>query len=243
MMERQRNYIYPDKESLVGAFLCEVQKFLERVGEAGKPVNIAISGGSTPLALFEILADRTRSEDWSLVHIFWVDERCVPPEHPESNYGNASRALFEVLEIHNGQIHRVMGENDPAKETLRYANLLKKRLPSDRGFPVFDWIWLGLGSDGHTASIFPHQIELWNAESSCVLASHPDSGQKRISLSGGVINAAKRVSFLATGEEKSLVIKRILMKEENYLDYPAFYVNPGSDYLEWYLDQEAANLL
>jgi 6-phosphogluconolactonase len=243
MMERQRNYIYPDKDSMVGAFLCEVQRFLEEVAEAGKPVNIAVSGGSTPLALFKMLAEQTRSEDWSRVHIYWVDERCVPPGHPESNYGNASRSLLTPLELHNGQIHRIMGEEDPAREADRYANLLKHRLPGDGGFPVFDWLWLGLGSDGHTASIFPHQIELWNAESNCVIATHPESGQKRISLSGGVINAARRVSFLATGQEKALIIKNILMKEGDYLEYPAFYVNPGSDHLEWYLDQEAANLL
>lgn len=243
MMERQRNYIYPDKESMLGAFLCEVQRFLEKVAEAGKQVNIAISGGSTPLHLFKMLADQTQTEDWSRVHIFWVDERCVPPEHPESNFGNASKTLFEPLKLRNGQIHRVMGEKDPAEEVNRYAKLLNRELSSEGGFPVFDWLWLGLGSDGHTASIFPHQIELWNSESPCVLATHPESGQKRISLSGGVINAAKRVSFLATGKEKSTVIKQILMKEGNYLDYPAFYVNPGSDYLDWYLDQEAANLL
>jgi len=243
MIQRQRNYIYPDRESLAGAFLCEVQRFLEEVADAGKTANIAVSGGSTPLALFRMLADLTQSEEWSKVHIYWVDERCVPPEHPESNYGNALQTLIDPLELPGSQIHRILGEDDPEKEARRYAGLLNKNLPGAESFPIFDWIWLGLGSDGHTASIFPHQIELWNAEGNCVVATHPESGQKRISLSGGVINAARRVSFLATGKEKSAVIKHILMKEGNYMDYPAFYVNPATDYLEWYLDQEAANLL
>lgn len=228
---------------MVGAFLCEVQRFQKRNGDTGKAVHIALSGGSTPLALFAQLANLSDKEDWSQVHFYWVDERCVPSEYAESNYGNAMRTLLSPLGIPGEQIHQIMGEADPFNEAKRYSNLLSQNLPLERGFPVFDWIWLGMGSDGHTASIFPNQIELWNAEKSCVVATHPESGQKRISLSGSVINAAKRVSFLATGQEKARIIKEILMKEGNYMDYPAFYVNPASDHLEWYLDQEAANLL
>jgi 6-phosphogluconolactonase len=136
-----------------------------------------------------------------------------------------------------------MGEEEPEGEAERYGGLLRDLLPVEYGLPVFDWIWLGVGEDGHTASIFPDQIELWKAESTCVVGIHPETGQRRISLSGDVINAARRVSFIVAGARKSPVINDIVMKEGRYLDYPAFYVNPGSGNLEWFLDKDATNWL
>lgn len=242
-MHRQRNYIYPDKETLVAAFICEIQHFLGEVSKAGKPVHIALSGGSSPMAIFEQLAMVSQAEEWKGVHLYWGDERCVPPEHPESNYGAAFKAMIEPLGLKRDQVHQILGEEDPEHEAERYAKLLMAQLPVKDGFPVFDWVWLGLGADGHTASIFPQQIDLWKSEEACVVATHPLSGQKRVSLSGGVINAAKRVSFIATGSEKAPVIKEILMKEGMYMDYPAFYVDPVSAHLEWYLDMDATKLL
>lgn len=242
-MQRQRNYIYPDKDSLVAAFVCEFQRFLGEVSEAGKEVHIALSGGSTPLAIFRKLAEETLEENWAGVNLYWGDERCVSPGHPESNYGAAHQAMLEPLDLFPGQIHRIMGEEDPEQEALRYGKLLMDQLPVEDGFPVFDWIWLGLGSDGHTASIFPEQIALWKSDEPCTLATHPKTGQRRVSITGGVINAARRVTFIATGSEKATVVQEILMKEGNYMDYPAFYVNPDSDYLEWYLDKDATKLL
>ena len=177
------------------------------------------------------------------MHLYWGDERCVPPGHPESNYGAAHQALLEPLALHSGQIHRIMGEEDPEQEALRYGQLLMDQLPVVDGVPVFDWVWLGLGSDGHTASIFPEQITLWKSEEPCEVAIHPKTGQHRVSITGGVINAARRVTFIATGSEKAPVVQEILMKEGNCMDYPAFYVDPASDYLEWYLDMDATKLL
>ncbi len=242
-MERKRNYIYPDKDSLVAAFVCEVSRYLKEHSGGGGPLNIALSGGSTPLAIFRQLAEQTSREDWSDVHLYWGDERCVPPDHPESNYGNAREALLEPVALDQDRIHRIRGEEKPHGEAGRYGEVLLKQLPLENGFPVFDWIWLGLGADGHTASIFPHQIELWTDGSPCIASSHPVTGQPRISISGGVINVAKRVSFIVSGKEKAAVIKEIFFKEGRYMEYPAFYVNPGSGNLEWYLDQNATNLL
>lgn len=242
-MPGRRNYIYPDKQSLVAAFVCEFQLYLGEVSAAGLPVHIALSGGSTPLDLFGQLARETSSGDWEKVHLYWVDERCVPPGDPESNYGSAFQTLLEPLGLPPDQVHRIQGEADPEGEAERYGSLLMDRLPVTDGFPVFDWVWLGLGSDGHTASIFPQQIALWKSQEACVVATHPASGQKRISVTGGVINSARRVSFMATGTEKAPVIKEILMKEGKCMDYPAYYVHPVSGVLEWYLDKEATKLL
>ena len=242
-MERRRNYIYPDKDSLTAAFVCEFARTVEEYSTEGRALHIALSGGSTPLAIFRQLAEQTTLEDWSNVHLYWGDERCVPPDHPESNYGSAREALLEPLGLNKDHCHRIRGEEKAFGEAALYGNLLLKQLPIENGFPVFDWIWLGLGEDGHTASIFPHQIELWTAGSPCIVSSHPETAQPRISITGGVINAAKRVSVIASGKEKERVIRDIFFKEGRHMEYPAFYVNPASDNLEWYLDQEAAGLL
>ncbi len=242
-MERRRSYIYPDKESLTKTFVCEFLRILGQSLDEGRQLHIALSGGSTPLAIFKLLAEQTKADNWSNIHLYWGDERCVPPDDPESNYGNALRVFLDPLGLNKDQIHRIRGEENALGEAGRYGDLLMNQLDAENGFPVFDWIWLGLGEDGHTASIFPHQIELWTAGSPCIVASHPDSAQLRISITGGVINVAKRVSFIASGKEKSRIVRDIFLKEGRHIEYPAFYVNPSSDNLEWYLDQEAAGLL
>ena len=242
-MERKRNYIYPDSESLTAAFVCEFVRTMREFAEEGKQLHIALSGGSTPSNIFRQLAEETTAEDWTNVSLFWGDERCVPPDHPDSNYGNVREALLKPLSLSQERIHRIRGEDRPLGEADRYGKELIKYLPSESGFPVFDWIWLGLGADGHTASIFPHQIELWTAGSPCIVSTHPDTAQSRISISGGVINAARRVSFIVAGREKARIIKEIFHKEGRHLEYPAFYVDPVSSNLEWYLDQNAASLL
>jgi 6-phosphogluconolactonase len=240
---KKRHYIYPDVDSLVAAFICEVENFLNEVKESGKPAHIALSGGSTPLAIFKLLTQSTKTEDWEHVHFYWGDERMVPPDNKQSNFGNAWKNLIDPLRIPRDQVHRIVGEADPAEEADRYGQLLQERLPMENGLPVFDWIWLGLGEDGHTASIFPHQIDLWNAGEVCVVATHPVTGQKRVTITGSVINAARRVTMVVTGESKSQIVNEIVMKEGNYLVYPAFYINPNSGFLEWFMDQDATSWL
>jgi len=240
---RKRHYIYPDIDSLIAAFTCEVEKFLGEVEELERPAHIALSGGPTPVAVYRILAGSTRVNDWKDVHFYWGDERMVPPGDKQSNFGNAWKYLFDPLGIPREQVHRISGEENPAKEAIRYGQLLKDQLPLENGLPVFDWIWLGLGEDGHTASIFPNQLDLWNANELCVVATHPVTGQKRVTITGTVINASRRVTVLVNGKNKSPVVNAIVMKEGDYLNYPAFYINPGSGFLEWFMDQDATSWL
>ena len=126
-MERTRNYIYPDKDSLVAAFVREFQRSLKVYAEQGKPMHIALSGGSTPLAIFRQLAELTSREEWANVQLYWGDERCVPPANRESNYGNAWQSLLESLQLKPEQIHRIRGEENPAEEARRYGDLLRKQ--------------------------------------------------------------------------------------------------------------------
>ena len=240
-MHRRRHYIYPDLDTLAAAFVCDVNRFLYETGNDGKPVNIALSGGSTPLAIFRQLASVNLAEEWEHVHLYWGDERCVHSSDRESNYGKAKEFLLDPLDFPEERVHRIIGEADPDLEAERYGKLLMENLPIKNGYPVFDWIWLGLGEDGHTVSIFPDQIGMWNSKRKCVVAMHPETGQKRVTITGGVINAAKRVAFLVAGKSKSKVVNEIVMKEGAYLDYPAFYVAPQSGSVEWYLDMKATS--
>lgn len=242
-MERRRHYIYPDKDTLVGAFVCEVNNFLQMTANFERDFHIALSGGATPLTIFRQLAETSKMEEWSNIHLYWGDERCVSPDDEQSNFGNAKETLINPLKISEHQVHRIRGEDEPSLEASRYGQLLLDQLPIENRVPVFDWIWLGLGTDGHTASIFPHELELWNAGEPCVVATHPETGQKRISITGDLINAARRVSFIVTGQGKAPIVNEIVMKEGRFMEYPAFYVAPRSDKLEWFLDKDATNWL
>ncbi len=240
-MNRHHHYIYPDTDTLAAAFVCEFSKALKSSADHGKLLHVALSGGSTPLLIFKQLRETTGTEGWSHARLYWGDERCVSPADPESNYGNARKSLIDALNLPGGNIFRMRGEDDPASEAVRYGEMLMENLPVENGVPVFDWIWLGLGEDGHTASLFPGKLELWNADGPCVVADHPQTGQKRITITGNVINAAKRVSFLVSGKGKTQVVKEIIAKGDRSGEYPASLVAPASRNLEWYLDQAAAS--
>ena len=206
--------------------------------------HVALSGGSTPKVVFDLLAAEYSSKiDWKKIHFYWGDERCVPPIDEQSNYKMTVEHLFSRIAIPRENIHRILGERDPTGEAMRYANLLEIYLDRVAGVPQFDLVMLGMGDDGHTASIFPHQIALWEAKDHCVVATHPDSGQKRVSINGHVINTAKAVAFLVTGTNKAEKVDEILNKKEGFKKYPASLVQPDSGELLWFLDEEAAALL
>ena len=203
--------------------------------------HVALSGGSTPKIVFDVLAEKFAGKvDWSKVHFYWGDERCVPPTDNESNYKMTVEHLFSKIEVPKKNINRILGEKDPVNEAMRYANLLEIDLDRIEGIPQFDLVILGMGDDGHTASIFPHEIALWDSEDHCVVATYPESGQKRVSINGKVINTAKEVAFLVTGASKAEKVEAVVEKIEGSEAYPASLVNPSSGNLVWFLDEEAA---
>lgn len=208
---------------------------------SGESLHVALSGGSTPKIVFDELASRNLSKnEWQKVHLYWGDERCVPPEDSESNYKMTVEHLLSKIEIPEENIHRVLGENDPRQEAERYTEVLKDKLPMNDGLPRFDLIILGMGDDGHTASIFPHEIGLWNADQLCEVAEHPETGQKRITITGKIINHAATVAFLVTGESKAEKVGEIIDERGRYKSYPANLVHPLNGNLFWFLDEEAA---
>lgn len=230
--------IYNTKQDVAKAFCDFLEEFIEDKDE----VHIALSGGSTPKIVFDLLAQEYKNEiDWSKVNLYWGDERCVAPTEAESNYKMTVDHLLSKIDIPESNIYRILGENDPEEEALRYSALLDEKLPVASDLPQFDLVILGMGDDGHTASIFPHEIGLWDSPTNCVVAIHPESGQRRVSLTGKVINNAETVTFLVTGAGKKEKVKAIIKKEEGYEDYPASLVAPSSDNLIWFLDKEAAS--
>ena len=204
-------------------------------------VALALSGGSTPQVIFRLWAEQyLESIDWKKVHFFWGDERCVPPDDEESNFKMANDLFLSKIDIPRENIHRIRGEADPAGEARRYAAEIQDTVSIRSGFPAFDMILLGMGADGHTASIFPHQMELLNADVICGLATHPESGQQRITLTGKVINNASEVVFLVTGQGKAQKVEEIIKGKEGSRRYPAAHMEPINGELHWFTDQAAA---
>jgi 6-phosphogluconolactonase len=219
----------------------EFSKFLIEKSSNIEAFHIALSGGSTPKIVFDVLAEEfSKDVDWSTIHLYWGDERCVAPDDEESNYRMTVEHLISKVDIPAENIHRIKGENDPKLEAKRYGDLLEKELPKELGLPQFDMVILGMGDDGHTASIFPHEIKLWLSPDNCEVAIHPESGQRRVSLTGRVINNAKTVAFLVTGDSKAEKVRIIIDREEGYLKYPASHVSPKTKDLIWFLDAAAA---
>ena len=236
--------IFKSPKETVKEFSKYLAKEINNSTENNENFFIALSGGSTPQLLFKKLNKKYKDKiDWSYVHIFWGDERCVAAEDPESNYGMAKELLLSFIDIPKGNIHYINGEENPEEEAISYSEGMLDNLPIKNGLPCFDLCLLGLGDDGHTASIFPNQMELLNSNKICEVAIHPETEQRRITITGDVINNSKNVSFLVTGEAKRKIVAEIIDQGKGYLNYPASYIKPSHGKLSWYMDEEAGDLI
>ena len=208
---------------------------------------VALSGGSTPKALYSILASPGYAPrlDWSKVHFLFGDERSVPPSHPDSNFAMANEVLFTPLRIPSTQIHRMRGEDQPEMAAAEYEDTLRRLTATPPGpWPVLDLILLGMGDDGHTASLFPGTASL-NEDARWVIPSlAPQGTRSRLTLSLGVINHASVILFLVTGLNKSHVVRSVIERQPTQpVLYPAGLVKPETGRLLWYLDRTAASEL
>jgi 6-phosphogluconolactonase len=231
--------IYDSPEELAEAFARELASSFRNATEKGSVFTVALSGGSTPSALYSLLAEKyADSVNWKYIHFFWGDERCVPPDDPESNYGMAFDKFLGRIDIPPGNIHRIAGEGIPSVEALRYSGEILLNTRSFNGLPVFNHFILGMGEDGHIVSIFPSNREMFHSDKICDVAVHPVTGQKRITVTGKVINNSESVTFLVTGKSKAETVERIFMKDNGF---PASDVMPYHGRLAWLLDKEAAS--
>jgi len=236
--------IFPTPFDLAEKFAEEMVYMINESSQKGKPFTVALSGGSTPELLFSLLGENYgKSVSWKNVHLFWGDERCVPPDSDESNFGMTKRKFIDKIEIPASNIHRIKGEESPGSEAVRYSDEILAFTQKHNGLPLFNLFILGLGDDGHTASIFPGNMDLLNSEKICDIAAHPVSKQKRITITGRVINNASRVVFLVTGKKKAEIVEKIINNRAEAQIFPASYIVPAGGMLTWYVDKESASLL
>ena len=226
-----------------GAARLFVEQAALSIAERGRFL-VALNGGSTPTRLFEMLATSFRERiDWSKVHIFWGDERCVPPDDPGSSYGQARDVLLSHVPIPETNIHRVKGELGPAEASIDYALILKEFASSPLDWPRFDLVYLGMGEDGHTASLFPGSPLDVSEPTLPVTAHYQDRPANRVSLTPVVFNSAQMVAFMAAGEKKAQTLAEVLSGRYNPELYPAQRIDPKEGQLIWLVDEAAANRL
>ena len=212
---------FANPQDVANAFASRPIDLLNQSLANGATATVCLSGGSTPKLLFKTLAQNHADTDWSPLHFFWGDERCVPADSQESNYGEAARLFLNQANIPAGNINAVDTSLDPAAAAAAYQQQIEAVVEKDSaGVPRFDLMVLGMGDDGHTASIFPHQMELLASEKICDVATHPVSGQKRVTMTGQVISASREICFLITGANKADVLAQILNDQPGSEQYP-----------------------
>jgi 6-phosphogluconolactonase len=225
-------------------FVCAAAEAIEASGRFA----VALSGGSTPQGLYALLANDLCSTriDWSFVHVFWGDERCVPPSNPASNYRMARVTLLARVPVPASNVHRIRGEDEPAAAAAAYERKLRELFGTPVGEPRtsagarFDLIFLGVGADGHTASLFPGSAAVRETRRWVMAEDIADVSMSRVTLTPVVINAAAAIVFLVSGREKSAILHRVLEGPYEPDAMPAQAIAPRAGRLRWLADADAA---
>ena len=244
-MENQSNiFVFETSEQLA---LAAAERFVECAREFSGTLerfSVALAGGNTPRRVYELLATEPfkKRVEWSQVHFFFGDERCVPPDHPDSNYAMAYEALISKVPIPAKNVHRIFAEGDASENARAYENELRNHFAGVL-WPRFDFVLLGMGEDGHTASLFPKSAALKEPSRWVVPTRNEQTGQERITLTVPAFNHAHRVMFLITGKKKAQRLKEVLRPEPGSPQLPAQAIKPSDGLVEWYVDAEAASLL
>ena len=238
--------VFADEEALSRA---TAQHFVESIRSAVMArgvARVAISGGSTPKQVFALLADEKQpfraAIPWDRLRLFWVDERCVPPNHPDSNFGAARELLLSKVPLEPDDVIRIEGELDPEEAAAKYESAIRGHYRLEGAqVPIFDLVQLGMGDDGHTASLFPH-TEALNEMMRIAVANHvPQQKQSwRVTLTWPVINAAREVFFLIDGAKKADPLGRVLTGAYDPEMLPSQLIQPQNGRLLFLLDRAAA---
>lgn len=235
--------IYRDLESLsLAAAALFVESARKAIAVRGR-FSVALSGGSTPRRTYELLGAPANLErvDWSRTHVFWGDERCVPPEDPRSNARMARAAFLDRAPIPEGRIHPILCNESPEAEAERYDGLLRSFFGP--GPPRFDLVFLGLGDNGHTASLFPYDGALHEREKLAVVVRLPDQGMTRITLTLPALNHAAKIVFLVEGAAKAQMLKAALHGPRDPERIPVQLIQPLDGETIWLADEAAASKL
>ena len=232
-------------ESQAEAAAAAAEFILERLDEAlrnARRATLAVSGGSTPKLMFEAMA--RQQFEWSKLQLFFVDERPVPPGHPESNFSMADAALCQPVGLKAEQVHRIQGELEPTAAAARYADDLAESFNLREGAaPRFDVLHLGMGDDAHTASLFPGEPLILDRSGLAGSVYAPAKKSYRVSLlPKALLNAANTV-FLVTGPDKAKSLKAVLEGPRDFMAYPAQLVDRQAEQVVWFVDTAAASEL
>lgn len=232
---------FPDPNAVAQGFAEDFAELVQNKLAGQAKITVALSGGSMARNLFGVLASQYADKiDWSRIHFFWTNDNCVSAEDADSNYGVAQELFLSKAGIADGNIHYVHGDDDPDAERGRYENEIYEHVEiDDNAVPQFDLIILDIGADGHTAAIFPHQMQFMSSDRVCEVAIHPETALKNVTLTGSVLNGARKVAFLVTGADKSAVLSQILQKSGDFEQFPAARVHVADTV--FYADQAAAN--
>lgn len=233
-------HVLPDNEALSHRAASIFIELADSAIAAKNRFLVAVSGGSTPKRLFALLSTQYSDKvEWQYVDFFWVDERCVQKGDEESNFKTAYSLLLSKVPLPESNIHRIKGEDDPEQESQRYENDINNSFGRS-GLPVFDLIILGMGEDGHTASLFPGSKSIEETERLAIPVYVEKLKSRRITLTLPVINNAKQILFLVSGHSKAEVLVDILEKNHRKKMYPAGLVSPVRGCVTWLVDKEAA---
>jgi 6-phosphogluconolactonase len=241
-------YVGPDAAALARRAAQYFVELAERAAAARGQARIAISGGSTPKAAFALLADPTQPwrarMPWSKLDLWWVDERCVPPDDPDSNYRMTREAMLDLVPLQPEQIHRMEGELEPEAAAARYESELRNSFRLEGAeLPRFDAVQLGMGPDGHTASLFPHTQALFELGRLAVANHVENKDAWRVTLTWPVINHASEVFFLIGGADKAQILKDVFTGARDPERLPSQLIRPAGGILTLLLDRAAAALL
>ncbi|HEY9776747.1 MAG TPA: 6-phosphogluconolactonase [Planktothrix sp.] len=240
-LKESRVNISDDANGLVHELAERICVLAKEAINARNQFTIALSGGTTPKALYELLATPEYSGriNWEKVLVFLGDERCVPHNHPDSNFGMAKAAWLSKVNIPPSNVFATEGQDkDPEQAAKHYEESIRRAFGVHSDFPVFDLVLLGLGPDGHTASLFPDSAALGQKQRIFVANFSPKMQAWRMTLTFPAINHARNIAFLVSGSSKAAIIDDIFHSQTK--KYPAQFVQPDNGKLEWYMDRAAA---
>lgn len=235
--------IHKSPQTLAEAAADEIVGVIEHAIKDRGICLIALSGGETPRPVYRLLGSPPLKDrvDWQHVHLLFGDERAVPPDNPKSNFGMVHRDLISHIVIPSENVHRIVGEMNPAAAAQDYSDLLKKLLSQVQ--QRLDMVLLGLGNDGHIASLFPGTPALREDDELVRAVFVPHLNSWRVTLTLSIINSARKVVFLVSGAPKASVVRKILDLKAPSAHLPASLVRPTDGRLLWMIDEAAASLI
>jgi 6-phosphogluconolactonase len=244
-MNTQANvFVCDTPEELALAAAERLTAYERACRRTGERFSLVLAGGQTPRRIYELLATDPFKQrlEWDQVDLFFGDERGVPPDHPDSNYRMTAAALISRVPIPPWQVHRIIGEGNPNESAQLYEGQLRTYF-AGAPWPRFALVLLGMGTDGHTASLFPGSDALCETEHWVVPSRSPQPPQSRITLTVPVLNHAARVLFLVSGADKAARLAQVLKPKPQTELLPAQMIQPISGSVEWLVDSAAASLL